>query len=85
MPTSTGTDLVTGGAGFVGGHRVDHLIVHGRRVRVLDDHVMGRRTNLKPHAGDARLEAIEADVIDVRAVDAACTGVERPLGEIAGS
>ena len=70
-------DLVTGGAGFIGSHLVDRLIGEGRRVRVLDNFVVGRRNNLKQHDGNSQLEIIEADVADMRAVDKACAGSER--------
>jgi UDP-glucose 4-epimerase len=70
-------DLVTGGAGFIGSHLVDRLIAEGRRVRVLDNFVVGRRSNLQQHEGNLRLEIIEADIADMRAVDAACAGAER--------
>jgi UDP-glucose 4-epimerase len=70
-------DLVTGGAGFIGSHLVDRLIDEGRSVRVLDNFVVGRRSNLRQHDGNPRLEIVEADVADTRAVDAACTGAER--------
>jgi UDP-glucose 4-epimerase len=73
----TGTDLVTGGSGFIGSHLVDSLLAQGRRVRVLDNFAVGRRSNLKQHEGNARLEVIEADVADMSAVDAACAGIER--------
>ena len=70
-------DLVTGGAGFIGSHLVDRLIADGRRVRVLDNFVVGRRSNIQQHDGNTLLEVIEADITDMRAVDAACVGVER--------
>src|SRR5215813_5926534 len=38
--------LVTGGAGFIGSHLVDHLVALGHRVRVLDDLSTGRPENL---------------------------------------
>ncbi len=72
-----GTDLVTGGAGFIGSHLVDRLLALGRAVRVLDSFVVGRRANLARHAGHPRLEIIEADVADPAAVAAAVEGVER--------
>jgi UDP-glucose 4-epimerase len=70
-------DLVTGGAGFIGSHLVDRLIASGRRVRVLDSFVVGRRANLQQHNGDERLEIVEGDVADKAIVSSACEGVER--------
>jgi UDP-glucose 4-epimerase len=70
-------DLVTGGAGFIGSHLVDRLVAEGRRVRVLDSFVVGRRANLQQHMGNPKVEVIEADVADQAAVAAACAGVER--------
>ena len=70
-------DLVTGGAGFIGSHLVDRLIARGRSVRVLDSFVVGRRANLKQHAGCSRLEISEGDVADPGAVAAAAKGATR--------
>jgi UDP-glucose 4-epimerase len=70
-------DLVTGGAGFIGSHLVDRLIADGRNVRVIDNFIVGRRTNLQQHSGNGRLEIIEADVADRQAVTLACAGVDR--------
>jgi UDP-glucose 4-epimerase len=70
-------DLVTGGAGFIGSHLVDRLIARGRRVRVLDNFAVGRRSNLQQHDGEPLLEIVEADIADNAAVMAACEGAER--------
>ena len=78
MVSSTGeTDLVTGGAGFIGSHLVDRLLAEGRRVRVLDSFEVGRRENLAHHDGEADLEVLEGDVADPIAADEACRGVDR--------
>jgi UDP-glucose 4-epimerase len=70
-------DLVTGGAGFIGSHLVDRLLAEGRRVRVLDNFVVGRRANLDQHQSNPALEIIEADVADNSTLNSACAGVER--------
>lgn len=70
-------DLVTGGAGFIGSHLVDRLLSEGRRVRVLDNFVVGRRSNLHQHAGNPALEIVACDVADKLAIAAACAGAQR--------
>src|ERR1700690_4252213 len=72
-----GLDLVTGGGGFIGSHLVDSLLADGRGVRVLDNFISGRRSNLHQHQDNPRLEIVEADVANKRAVMDACTGVKR--------
>ena len=68
------TDLVTGGAGFIGSHLVTRLLEEGRTVRVLDNLCSGSRENLA-HLGD-RVEFIEGDVTDRDCVAKAVEGVE---------
>lgn len=64
------TVLVTGGAGFIGSHLVDSLVVDND-VRVIDDLSTGKRDNVHP---DATL--IEADVRDEDALLTALDGVD---------
>jgi UDP-glucose 4-epimerase len=59
--------LVTGGAGFVGSHLVDHLIEHGDRVTVVDHLRRGHVDNLAP-ALEAGAELVQGDVTDVAAL-----------------
>ena len=66
--------LVTGGAGFIGSHLVDALVAAGARVRVLDDFSSGRRENLA--AAGTRVEVVEGDVCDDRALDHALAGAD---------
>lgn len=63
--------VVTGGAGFIGSHLVDHLLADGCHVRVLDDLSTGRRDNLDPRA-----ELQVGNVADAAAVAAAMAGMD---------
>ena len=66
--------LVTGGAGFIGGHLVERLLADGWHVRALDDLSSGRVANLAAVKDD--VEFVEGDIRDARTVDAAVRGVE---------
>lgn len=65
--------LVTGGAGFIGSHLVEHLASQGYDVVVLDNFRNGSRANL---TGAPGCRIIEGDILDPRTCEAACEGVD---------
>ena len=68
--------LVTGGAGFIGSHIVDHLIRSGKPVRVLDNLASGSLDNLKQWSGNSLFEFMEADLLDKTKVTEAVDGCD---------
>jgi len=66
--------LVTGGAGFIGSHLVEALLVRGDTVRVLDDLSSGHLENLS-HVID-RIDFIEGNIRDGATVQQATSGVD---------
>ena len=66
--------LVTGGAGFIGSHLVDRLIMEGWRVRVIDDLTTGNISNLSKV--DRKVEFFQGSITDAELVGRAVQGVE---------
>jgi len=74
--------LVTGGAGFIGSHLVEHLVAQaGSEVRVLDNFATGKRENLVPWLD--RIELVEGSVVDLDLCRRACDGVDFVLHQAA--
>jgi dTDP-L-rhamnose 4-epimerase len=70
--------LITGGAGFIGSHLADELLVHGYEVRVLDtlsSQVHGPKSQ-RPDYLDPEVELIIGDVRDRDALRKALKGVD---------
>ncbi len=69
--------LVTGGAGFIGSHTVDHLLARQQQVVVLDNFSSGNRKNLPDF--HPFLTVIEGDIRDASVVAEAADGVTHCL------
>lgn len=74
MKTAGSHILVTGGAGFIGGHIVESLVRAGARVRVYDNFSSGLRENLATVVRD--VEIIEGDILDLERLTAAAEGCD---------
>ncbi|MGI5193031.1 NAD-dependent epimerase/dehydratase family protein [Streptomyces sp. CA-288835] len=66
--------LVTGGAGFIGSHLVDHLLALGHEAVILDDFSSGSGANLAPVA-DA-VTTVRGSILDETAVEEATSGCD---------
>ena len=57
--------LVTGGAGFIGSHMVDLLLIKNFRVRVIDNFCGGHEKNLIQHKGNKDLFIKNISILDI--------------------
>jgi UDP-glucose 4-epimerase len=62
FPVQKGPVLVTGGAGFIGSHLVERLLLAGQSVVVVDDFSTGRIENLDRLRNDPGLRVIHSSV-----------------------
>ena len=56
--------LITGAAGFIGSHLVDHHLAQGDTVIAIDNLITGRKENLADHLGKPNLKFLESDICD---------------------
>lgn len=68
--------LVTGGAGFIGSHLVDHLLSLGHEVTVLDDLSNGKLDNLKTAREFQAFCFIKGNILDSAVCEEACKDVD---------
>ena len=55
---------VTGGAGFVGSHLVDKLMLQGHEVTIVDNFFTGRKRNIEHWMGHENFELLHHDVVN---------------------
>ncbi|MFY9308879.1 MAG: GDP-mannose 4,6-dehydratase [Bacteroidia bacterium] len=68
--------LITGGAGFIGSHLVDHLLESGHHVTVLDDLSNGKLNNLKSAERFSAFRFIKGSILEYAPCEEACKNVE---------
>ncbi|MGH7407163.1 MAG: GDP-mannose 4,6-dehydratase [Candidatus Methylomirabilales bacterium] len=61
--------LVTGGAGYIGSHLVDHLLGQGNEVVVLDNLTTGKIANIAPHLENPRFRFVNDTVLNEALVE----------------
>ncbi len=61
--------IITGGAGFIGSHLVDHYINKGNHVVVIDNLITGCEENIKQHHGNKNFTFIKDDVCNVHTIN----------------
>jgi len=75
--------LVTGGAGFIGSHLVDKLMLDGHEVVVLDDLSSGSLKNIEHHLDEPGFRFVEGDIRHPRTVEKTLEGVDAVIHEAA--
>lgn len=55
--------LITGGAGFVGSHLVDRMMLAGHEIIVVDNFLTGRKRNVEHWIGHENFELVHHDVV----------------------
>jgi UDP-glucose 4-epimerase len=72
MNLSDHSILVTGGAGFIGSHLVEHLVERGWSVVILDNFRNGTRENLISVRTSPRVRLLHGDITDLETCHRAC-------------
>ena len=63
---------ITGGAGFVGSHLTDKLMMDGHEVTVVDNFFTGRKRNVEHWIGHENFELINHDVVEPLYIEGDC-------------
>ncbi|MBN2621113.1 NAD-dependent epimerase/dehydratase family protein [candidate division WOR-3 bacterium] len=61
--------IITGGAGFIGSHLVDHYVAQGVDVVIIDNLITGRESNIEHSVSKVHCTLVREDVCRVRRLD----------------
>jgi UDP-glucose 4-epimerase len=68
--------LITGGAGFIGSHLVDRMLLDGHYVSVLDDISTGRKSNLDQHEKNPKFNFFNGSVLNQKLLSKSIDGAD---------
>jgi len=68
--------LITGGAGFIGSHLVDHCLKIGHETVVLDNFFSGKIENIQKHMSNKKFRLVKGDIRNTEDVEKALEGVD---------
>jgi dTDP-glucose 4,6-dehydratase len=61
--------LITGGAGFIGSHLVDHYLKTDNELIVVDSLITGREINISQHLGKKQLKFLKKDICNISHIE----------------
>ena len=67
--------LLTGGAGFIGSHIAEELLLRKYKVKILDNLSTGKKSNVDRLLPNPNLEFVYGDIANLETVRGACNGV----------
>jgi UDP-glucose 4-epimerase len=68
--------LVTGGAGFIGSHLVDRLLLEGHKVVVYDNLSLGREEFIQQHFSNPMFSFVKGDLLDYETLNSSMAGCD---------
>ena len=68
--------LITGGAGFIGSHLAERLLIDGHQIKVLDDSSTGRPENINQYKSNSNFEHVNGSVLDQKLLESVVKDVD---------
>ena len=68
--------VVTGGAGFIGSHIVEHALAQGLSVTVLDNLHTGKQANIDLFAANPQYQFVHGSILDQALLHEVCQGAD---------